>query len=145
VDAIKKLSFIQDITSTRIPCPSMISKADLASIDKVFQYFRNRKLEAKPISSISMTVARESASHLLEAIAGKNVFDDLMIKEDERIEDVCGVDISLGPIVTHLPPMRAKNSVEVLRDLADSTKDTVKIEFEPISDSTMIILPDKPV
>jgi len=141
INALRKLAFIQDLTSTSIPRPSVISANDLKVIDEMVSYFQTGRIEERCESSYDSVIGKEEASDFLDALESNNgEISGIIESYSEAFFVINGTQIPMGPIEKLYPPMKSKKPVKELLDQLKSTKeDTIDIELVPSSEGNVII------
>jgi hypothetical protein len=138
ITLLKKLSFIQERTSIRIPFPLTMSNKEISSIEETFAYFRDGEVEIK-INGLTFDTTFDGAKNLLEKIDDDGVIEAITYLETEWINEFCGVTIPLGSARLCCPSLRIKKPVEILRkELTNLTGRTVSLELVPGNENIML-------
>lgn len=139
IEMLKKLSFIQEKTSIRIPFPLAMSNEDSLSIEETFEYFKNGETELR-LGSLNIGVPYENAKGIMENIGEDGVFKAEVSLEADLTSEFCGVKIPLGSARICCPSFRIDESVESLKlELEKPAKKTINFGLIPNSETVMLI------
>jgi hypothetical protein len=138
MDTLRKLCFIQEKTSIRIPFPLTMSDEDLSSIEETFSYFRDGETELN-LMSMNIKVSAENAESLLGKIDSDDVIRAMITIETDWSSNFCGVTIPLGSAYICCSSLRIRRPIEALRnELSKLTDGAMDIELVPNDEKIML-------
>jgi hypothetical protein len=142
---LSQLSFIQEVTGIKIQFPKKITPHDIISIQEVYSYLKDGKVEMKPKRYIlHLSGTKEAAINVLGRVKEDGSLDNIKTKDPNATMEVCGIEIPVGNVEIQYPRMRIKKSVEDLRrEIERFVGESFTIDLEIADDLPIIMLGNK--